>query len=151
MAVLLHLAPGGLPPFLPIVANDIGHEHLLDLFHRGFAAVAVQHQLDQVEVMRRRHLAQRFQVRGFAGEDVVFGNRLERFGGEGQVHRVAGLAVEIDHEAGKDGVHRLDAPKAPAPVHAEAGVGQLHQGLDVVPLQLARCRHFLEFFSHKVS
>ena len=30
-------------------------------------------------------------------------------------------------------------------------VVKLHQRLDVVPLQLARRRHFLKFFSHKVS
>ena len=51
----------------------------------------------------------------------------------------------------KTGIDRLDPAKTPAPVHAEAGVGQLHQRLNVVPLQLARRRHFLEFFSHKVS
>ena len=151
MAVLLQFAPGGLPPFLPIIANDIGHERVLDLIRRGFPAVAVQHQLHQIEMLRRRHLPQPFQVRGLAGKDVVFGNWPERLGGEGQVHRVAGLAVEVDHEAGKDGVHGLDAPKAPAPVHAKAGVGQLNQGFDVVPFQLARCRHLLEFFSHKLT
>ena len=151
MAVFLQLAPGGLPPFLPIIANDIGHERVLDLIRRGFAAVAVQHQLDQFQMLRRRHLPQRFQVRGLAGEDVVFGDRLERLGGEGQIHRVAGLVVKVDHEAGKDGIHRLDAPESPAPMHAKAGVRQLNQGFDMMPLQLARCRHFLEFFSHKVS
>ena len=61
------------------------------------------------------------------------------------------LLSKIDREAGKDGVHRLDPSEAPAPVHAKTAVGQLHQGFDVVPLQLARRRHFLEFFSHKVS
>ncbi len=151
MAVLLQLAPGRLPPFLPVVADDVRHEDLLDLVHGGLAAVAVQHQLDQFQVVRGGHLAQALQVGGFAGEDVVLGDGLERFGGERQVHGVAGLVVEIDREAGEDRVHRLDSSEAPAPVHAEAGVGQLHQSLDVVPLQLARRRHLLEFFSHKVS
>ena len=36
-------------------------------------------------------------------------------------------------------------------MHAKAAGGQLHQGFDVVALQFARRRHFLEFFSHKVS
>jgi 16S rRNA (cytosine967-C5)-methyltransferase len=36
-------------------------------------------------------------------------------------------------------------------MHAEAGVGQLDQTIDVTAVQLACTRHFLEFFSHKVS
>ena len=90
-------------------------------------------------------------LEGLAHEDVVPGNRLERFRGKGQVHRVAGLVLEVYHEAGKDRVHRLDAPKAPAPVHAKARVRQLNQGFNVMSLQLAGGCHFLELVSHKVS
>ncbi len=151
MAVLLQLTPGGLPPFLPILANNIRHEHMVDLFSRRFAAVAVQHQLDQLQMLRRGHLPQRLQVRSLAREDVVFGNGLEGFGGKSQIHRVAGLVLEVDHEAGKDGIDRLDASKTPAPVHAKAGGGQLHQGVNVVSVQFPRRCHFLEFFFHKVS
>ena len=81
---------------------------------------------------------------------MVFGNRLERLSGEGQVHRVAGLAVEVDREARKHRIHRLDAPESPAPVHAKTGLGQVNQGFNVVMLQLAGCRHFLKFFFHNV-
>ncbi len=63
MAVLLQFALGGLPPFLPIVPDDIGHEHLLDLIRGGPAAVAVQDQLDQLQVVHRGHLPERFHVR----------------------------------------------------------------------------------------
>ena len=62
MAVLLQFAPGGLPPFLPIITNDIGHERLLDLLHRRLATVTIQHHLNQLQVLRCRHLSQRFQV-----------------------------------------------------------------------------------------
>jgi hypothetical protein len=33
-------------------------------------------------------------------------------------------------------------------MHAKATAGELHQRLDVVALELAGRRHFLEFFSH---
>src|SRR5437879_12122039 len=33
-------------------------------------------------------------------------------------------------------------------MHAKAAVCQLHQRFDVVSLELPRCGHFLEFFSH---
>jgi 16S rRNA (cytosine967-C5)-methyltransferase len=58
---------------------------------------------------------------------------------------------EIDGEPRKNGIDRLDLAEAPASVHAKAAGGQLHQSLDVVAVQFARCRHFLEFFSHKLS
>ena len=35
MSVLLHLQLGGFPPLLPIICDDIRHEHLLDLIKRG--------------------------------------------------------------------------------------------------------------------
>jgi hypothetical protein len=34
-------------------------------------------------------------------------------------------------------------------VHAKPACGKLNQRLDVLALELARRRHFLEFFSHK--
>jgi 16S rRNA (cytosine967-C5)-methyltransferase len=36
-------------------------------------------------------------------------------------------------------------------MHAKAAVGQFHQSVDVATVEFAGCRHFLEFFSHKVS
>jgi 16S rRNA (cytosine967-C5)-methyltransferase len=36
-------------------------------------------------------------------------------------------------------------------MHAEATIGQLDQSVDVTAVQLSGSRHFLEFFSHKVS
>ena len=102
-------------------------------------------------MLRRRHLAQLIGVGRLTRQDVVPWDRLERFGGERQVHRVAGLVVEVYREPREDGVHLPDAPKTPAPMHAETGIGQMHQGFNMVSLQFARCCHLLEFFSHKVS
>jgi hypothetical protein len=55
---------------------------------------------------------------------------------------------EIDSEPGKNGVNGLDAPEAPASMHAKTAGRELDQSLDVVPLKLSSGRHFLEFFSH---
>ena len=74
MTVLLHFAPGGFPPFPPVVTDDIGHERLLDLVRRRPAAVAVQHQLDQIQ-MPGGHLAQPIQIHRLACQDMVLGNR----------------------------------------------------------------------------
>src|SRR5215831_5655640 len=82
---------------------------------------------------------------------MVLRDWFEGFCRECQVHRVAQLVLKIDGEPRKNGIHRLNFPKTPASVHAEAAVGQLNQGFDVVALQLACRRHFLEFFSHKIS
>jgi hypothetical protein len=59
--------------------------------------------------------------------------------------------LKIYCEAGEDGINSFDFPKPPTPMHAETAGRELHQRLDVVALQLAGRRHFLEFFSHKVS
>ncbi len=67
----------------------------------GAVAEALQDQLDQIQMVQRGHLAQGFQVGNFAGVNVVAGNGLERFGGEGQVHGVAGLGLEIDDDTGR--------------------------------------------------
>jgi hypothetical protein len=81
MAVLLHFALGGFPPFLPVVGDDIGHERRLDLIRRRLAAEAVQDQFDQVEVVRGE-MAHGVEVGRLAREDVILRHRLERFGGK---------------------------------------------------------------------
>ncbi len=148
MAVLFHFAPRGFPPFLPVVADDIGHEHLLNLVRRRPAAVAVQHDLDQIQMMRG-HLAQAVEVGGLARENVVLGNRLERFGGERQIHRVTRLARKINREPREHRVHRLDPAKAPTAVHAKTARRQLRQRLNVPAFNLAGGRQFFKFLSHK--
>ena len=40
------------------------------------------------------HLAEAFDIRGLSSQDVLFGDGLEGFGGEGEVHRMAGFVVE---------------------------------------------------------
>ena len=40
MPVLFHFALGGFPPFFPVVADDVRHEHVLDLVRRRLAAVS---------------------------------------------------------------------------------------------------------------
>ena len=148
MAVLFHFAPRGFPPFLPVVADDVGHEHVLDLIRRRLAAKAVQNDFDQIQVMRRQ-MADGVEVRRLAREDVVFRHRLERFGGEGQIHRMPRLAGKINREPREHRVHRFDAAEAPAPVRAAAGLGQLGQGCNVLALDFSRRRQFFEFFFHK--
>jgi hypothetical protein len=148
MAVLLHFPPGHFPPFLPVVADHVRHQALLDLVRRGLAAKTVQHDLDQFNVVRRQ-VADAFRVRCLAGEDVVLGNWPERFGGKGEVHRMAGLAVKVDGELRKNRVHCLDSSEAPAPMDAAAGLGQLRQCRDVPAFDLSGRRQFLEFFFHK--
>ena len=61
---------------------------------------------------------------------------------------MARLVSEIDSETRENGIDSFDAAKSPASVHAKAAIGQLHQRLDMVPLQFAGGGHFLEFFSH---
>ncbi len=92
---------------------------MLDLVRGRLAAVAVQDQFDQLEVVGGGHLAQVFQIRRFARENVIFRNGFKGFSCKRQVHRVTRLSGEIDREAGKDGVHRSNAAKSPAAVHAE--------------------------------
>ena len=43
MAIFLQVAPGSLPPFLPIIPDHLRHQHLLDLVHSGLAAEAIKH------------------------------------------------------------------------------------------------------------
>ena len=150
MSVLLQLALGRVPPLFPIIPNDVGHQHLLDLFQGRPAAVAVQHQLHLFQVVGGRQLAQAFQVRGFARENMVLWNRLERFGSEGQVHRVPGFVGEINCKPREHRIHSLDPPKAPTPMHAEAAVRELNEGFDMLTVQFPGRRHFLEFFFHNM-
>ena len=75
-------------------------------------------------MMERGGFLQTFEINGLAREDVVLGNRLERIRRERQIHRVAGLAWEINGEPGEDRVHRLDAAEAPAPMRTKAAGGE---------------------------
>jgi hypothetical protein len=151
MAILLQFALGGFPPFFPIIANDVRDQDLLNLIHRSFSAVTVEDEFDKFEMVGGRHLTEIFEIGSFAGENVVFGDGLERFCRECQVHGMAWLVGEIDGESGENGVDSFDAAKSPASMHAKAASGQLHQRLNMVALQLACGGHFLEFFSHTVS
>ena len=76
---------------------------------------------------------------------------MQGFRRKSQIHGVAGLVLEINGEAGENGIHRFDPAEAPASMHAKAAIGQLHQRFDVVPFEFSRGRHFLKFFSHRLS
>ena len=115
------------------------------------AAEAQDDQLDQIEVMQRGHLAQPFEVRRFLGENVLAGDGLERFRREAQVHRVAGLGLEINGEAYEDRVHRLDFTEAPASMRAVAALGEQHERFDVVMVDLPCGGQFVELFSHRIG
>ena len=149
MTVLFHLALGDFPPFLPIIRDDIGHEHLLDLIQRSAPIVALDDELDQVEVMQGSHLAQSLDVAHLAGENVIFIDGLEALGGEPEVHVMASLAMEIDGEPGKNRIDRLDAAQAPAAVGAESALGELHERLDVRDLDFSCQGQFVELVFHK--
>ena len=58
-----------LPPLLPVVADDVGHQHLLDLVGRGLAAVTIEDEADEFEVVRARELAQPLQIRRPSGQE----------------------------------------------------------------------------------
>jgi hypothetical protein len=59
-----------------------------------------------------------------------------------------GLVWKIDGEASEDGVHGLDAPKSPAPVHTVAAGRERNQRFNVAALYLSSRGDFLEFLSH---
>src|SRR5437016_3179588 len=98
MAVLLQLALGGFPPLLPIVADHVRHEHLMDLVEGGFAAVALQHELDQVQVVERGKLPQPFEIGKLPREDMVWLDRFEGLRSKTEVHSVPGLRLKINRE-----------------------------------------------------
>jgi len=66
---------------------------------------------------------------------VVLGNWLQGFRSEGQVHRVAGSVIEVNRKAGEHGINGSDLSEAPAPMYAEAAVGQQNQRFNVLTLQ----------------
>ena len=134
MAVLLHFALGRFPPFFPVIADHVRHERLLDLIHRRLAVKAVQHDFDQVQVMRRQ-MADGFQVRRLAGENVVLGDGLERFGRKRQIHRMARLAREINGETRKHRVHGLDLSEPPTAMGTIAALDQLVSAVPHVVLR----------------
>ncbi len=89
--------------------------------------------------MVRREMADGVEVGRLAREDVILRHGLERFGGEAQVHRMTSLARKINREPREHRVHRFDAAKAPAPVRAAAGLGQLRERRNVLAFDLSRC------------
>ena len=63
-------------------------------------------------------------------------NGLERFGGERQIHRVAGLGLEVDREAAKDRVDGGNFPETPASVKTIAALGKHQESIEVMTVQL---------------
>ncbi len=120
MAVLLELAFGGFPPLLPVVADDIRDENLLDLVHGGPAAVAGEDQFHQFQVVGCGELAQGLDIGGLARQNMVLRDGLEGFGSEGQIHRMPRSGLEIYGKTAENRVHRLNFAKPPTPVHTEA-------------------------------
>jgi 16S rRNA (cytosine967-C5)-methyltransferase len=108
----------------------------------------LQDELNEIEVMQRRHLAKAREVRSFAGQDMFGWNRLQRFGGKAKVHGMAGLVLEIDRETAKYGIDRRDFSEAPASVHAITPRGELDQGFDLLPGNLSRAHQLFKLFSH---
>ena len=151
VAVLLHLALGGFPPFLPVVGDHVGHEHVHDLVLRGFAGVAQEHDFDEVQMMQRGELAQAGKIGRLAREDVLVGDRLERFRGEREVHRVAGLALKINNQAAQHRVHGRDPPEPPTPMKAIPALGQHQQCVNVRPADFFGGDESFQFFSHSCS
>ena len=117
----------------------------------GPAAITLQNELDQIQMIQRRHLPEPFEIRNLASEDMIGIDRLQRLGCEIKIHRMAGLVMEIDGETGKNRVHALNAPKSPASMHTKAILGQLYQWLDVLPGQLPGGDQFFKLFSHTLN
>jgi hypothetical protein len=115
------------------------------------AAVALEHQLNDREMIARGKFAETFQVAGLFGEDVLGRNRLERFRGKAQVHLVAGLAGEINEEAGKDCVDCCNPSKTPALVNAVTGLREHGEGLDMFVADFPARGQFFKFFFHKIN
>src|SRR3954454_9509291 len=99
MSVLLQLALGHFPPLLPIIPNHIWDEHLLDLVYRRTAAIALQDELDQLQMMHLRHLSQGVQVRRLARQDVGRADGLQRLSRKAQIPRVSLLVLAMDDES----------------------------------------------------
>ena len=55
MPILLHLTPGCFPPFLVILFNHVGHQHLLDFIRCSGISVAIKDELNHPQVIHRRH------------------------------------------------------------------------------------------------
>ena len=101
--------------------------------------------------MMRGEMTHRIEVGGLAArENVVFGDGLEIFRGEGQIHRVPRLARKINREAREHRVHRLDAAKAPAPVRAAAAIGELREEFNVATFNFSGGGEFFKFCSHLI-
>ena len=104
MAILFELPFGRLPPFLPIIADDVWHQRLLDLIDGRFAAKAVEDDFNQLQMVRCRQLPQSLKIGRFSGQNVIAWNRPERFGRKRKIHRMAGLVLKIDRKSRK---HRI--------------------------------------------
>ena len=98
--------------------------------------------------MMRGQMAHSVKIRSLPRENVIFGNRLEIVGSEGQVHCVPRLARKINREAGEHRVDRLDAAEAPAAVRATAALGQFGERFNVAAFDFAGGGEFFEFFFH---
>ena len=151
MTVPLHFGARRLPPFLPVLADHIGNERLLDLVHGGPSAEASEDDPDHVQVVERGLLAEAGDIGGLEGQNVVAGDGLQVFGGEAELHRVPWLALEINGQAAEDAVERLDSTESPTLVDAEAGLQDGQQWLHLFRSDLAGGDEFLEFFLHDGS
>ena len=148
MAVFLEFAFGGFPPFFPVVGDDIGDQDLLDLVHGGAVAEALEDELDQIHMIQGGHFAEDAHIGNLAGVDMVLGNGLEGFGGEGHVHGVAGLGLEINGEAGENQVGRGDFAETPTAMVTKSALGEKEQGFDLLAAELSGGDEFFKFFFH---
>ena len=146
--VPFQLAFDAFPPLLPVIRDDVRNQDLLDLVDGGRSAEALEHQLDQLMMLERRHLAQPRQIRRLSREDVVDRNRLECFHAERQVHRMPRPRRKIDQEPGEYGVDRGDFSESPAAMGAEAALNELQQRINMLSSDLASGHQLLQLFSH---
>ena len=79
---------------------------------------------------------------------MVLGNGLEGFGGEGHVHGVAGLGLEINGEAGKNPVRGGDFAETPTAMETKTALREKEKGFDVLAAELPCGDEFFKFFFH---
>ncbi len=101
--------------------------------------------------MEGGHLAQALEVGRFTRQDVVAGDRLERFSREAEVHGVARFVREIDGEPAENRVHSGNFSEAPASMHAIAAGGELNERLQLLAADFSSAQQFFKLFSHIVS
>src|SRR5262249_43692250 len=91
------------------------------------------------------------QVGQFTRQAMVRSDRFERFGGEGEIHVVARLALKINNKSAENSVHRRNPPNTPTAMDAVAALGQAHERLQVVPSDFSAGHKLLELFSHRIN